>query len=49
MLGAIGTHLFKIGIFVDGSPLFFILACVVLVAAVVVVVLRRPSGTVPKP
>ena len=41
MLGAIATHLFKIGIAIDGNPTFFILACVVLVASAAVVYLRR--------
>ncbi len=40
MLGAISTHLFKIGIAIDGNPTFFILACVVLVAGATTIFLR---------
>ncbi|MGH7702496.1 MAG: DoxX family protein [Gemmatimonadales bacterium] len=41
MLGAIGTHLFKIGITYGGDPSLFILACVVLIACLATVWLRR--------
>jgi uncharacterized membrane protein YphA (DoxX/SURF4 family) len=41
MLGAIATHIFKIGIAIDGNPTFFILACAVFVASATVVFLRR--------
>ena len=41
MLGAIATHLFKVGIADEGDPTFFILACVVLVASAATIVLRK--------
>lgn len=41
MLGAIATHLFKIGITYGGDPSLFIMACVVLIACAATVWLRR--------
>lgn len=41
MTGAIGTHLFKIGITYGGGPSLFIMASVVLLASVATILLRR--------
>lgn len=41
MAGAIGTHLFRIGVSYGGDPSLFILACVVLASCVATFVLRR--------
>jgi hypothetical protein len=41
MLGAIGTHLVKIGISYGGDPSLFIMACVVLCACAATVWLRK--------
>lgn len=44
MLGAIGTHLFKIGISYGGNPSIFIMACVVLIACAATVWLRKQNA-----
>jgi len=44
MLGAIGTHLFKIGLNYGGNPSLFVAACVVLAACLTTLVLRRPHS-----
>ena len=41
MIGAIGTHLLKIGVTYGGDPSLFIMAWTVLVASVVTIGLRR--------
>ena len=41
MLGAIATHLFRIGISYGGDPSLFLTACLVLAASVVTILLRR--------
>jgi putative oxidoreductase len=41
MMGAIGTHVFKIGITYGGDPSLFLMACVVLLSSAATVVLRR--------
>jgi len=41
MLGAIGTHLTKLGIAYNGDPSLFVMAVIVLVAGVTTVLLRR--------
>jgi hypothetical protein len=41
MLGAIATHLFRIGITYGGDPSLFLMATVVLLASVATVTLRR--------
>jgi hypothetical protein len=43
MIGAIGTHLFKIGILYNGDPSLFIMALLVLIASGTTVYLRRQS------
>ncbi len=42
MLGALGTHILKIGINYGGNPSLFIMACVVLAACVTTLALRKP-------
>lgn len=41
MIGAIGTHLFRIGITYGGDPSLFVMACVVLLASGATVLLAR--------
>jgi len=41
MLGAIGTHLFRIGIAYGGDPSLFVMACLVLVATAITIALNR--------
>jgi len=41
MVGAIGTHLFRIGINYGGDPSLFIMACVVLISCGATIGLRR--------
>ena len=41
MLGAIATHLFKIGVAYGGDPTLFIMACLVLVASMATILLRK--------
>jgi uncharacterized membrane protein YphA (DoxX/SURF4 family) len=43
MLGAIGTHLVKIGVFYGGDPSLFIMACVVLSACAATAWLPKPT------
>lgn len=43
MVGALGTHVFKIGITYGGDPSLFIMACVVLAACLATLALRSRS------
>ncbi len=43
MVGAVGSHLFKLGIQYNGDPSLFVMAVVTLVAALVVIRLHRPA------
>lgn len=43
MVGAVGSHLFKLGIQYNGDPSLFVMAVVTLVASLVVIRLHRPG------
>ena len=47
MVGAIGSHLFKLGVQYNGDPSLFGMAVVVLFAGILVVYLRRASLSLP--